>query len=81
MWWKEFLCEVLERFFCDVEMKARLSCIIENVVDPVYGLYTMQRCTQNVEQTQESCIFQAAKLEEQSPLSSLTSDIVPEVWS
>lgn len=31
---RNFLCEVPERFFCDVEMKARLSCITENVVDP-----------------------------------------------
>lgn len=38
----------------------------------------MKRCTQKVEQTQERCTFQAAKLEEQSPLSSLTPDIVPE---
>lgn len=44
----------------------------------VYELYTMKRCTQKAEQTQERCIFQAAKLEEQSPLSPLTSDIVPE---
>lgn len=34
------LCEVSEGLFCDIEMKARLCCITENVVDPcVWAVY------------------------------------------